>query len=1016
MLRLLLLLGAILLVPSLATADAPPFVPCSWTLVILPDTQYYSKSHPDIYTSQTQWIRDNVTARNIKYVIHEGDVTDNNSDAQWLNAVSSMSLLDGAVPYAMVPGNHDVSGNRVSQLSERFLSRTRSMATFGDTYEHDGTPPDYTNPNDDLNNSYHLFSAGGQDWIVICLEWAPRDAVLGWANQLLDTYSGRTAMIVTHAYLNNDDTRYDWWLKGTNQQYNPHSYDSGQLLGGVNDGEEIWRNLIDTCDSSYLDTCSPPHAQCDPTDPHNVWTGCDPAKPSYLHPHENVLFVLNGHVLGDGAGRLSSTTGRGNMVHQILANYQALQPNGGNGYLRLLEFRPDGTVQVYAYSPYLDARLTDDQQQFMLPSPIPAAPTGSGSTDQTPTSMRFTWQDNANNETGFKIYYDLGSGEPATLQATTAANATYYDAAGLSSGSEYSFQVQAISGNFNGARSPLLVTETLPANGINAPLITQQPATQPFCPGGSAVFNVSADGTGPLSYRWQKNSADLPDGGHCSGVTTSSLTMSNLDSSDWADYRCLVTNSGGTVISDDAHLAVVPAPAAPANAGDVGTTSSITWYWSDVSGETGYRLKDASGVSVSGDLPANTTQWVESGLTPNAPYTRRVHAFAGCMESLGSTVRTRYPLAKAGISTDGTGATGNVWCATASVGGYYGLAKTFTFSNPAGFGISTPGGSEWRATGSEYKWNKSATETWGGSGSSWSSGTKNLTPNAGEGDYYLHVRAKNGNQNWNNNDVADYGPFHVDGTAPASSCEPLSGVYDGSVSVSLSASEPAVVYYTTDGGEPTPSSAIYSTPLLLSSDTVLRFYAVDAAGNAESPKQSVSYRVLSDSGRIAAVKRLGADSPVSLGSKYLHKKSGTFGYIEEPDRTAGIRVEGSITAAQNSVVSLLGSLRKPVGSECYILLDTITPAGSVDVRPLGANNATAVLAMLTGVRVKTWGMVHPGSITANSFTLDDGSTGTGIAVITDAPPGVSEGEFVVVTGAMGFAGSPVVYAVQVQGL
>jgi hypothetical protein len=53
-------------------------------------------------------------------------------------------------------------------------------------------------------------------------------------------------------------------------------------------------------------------------------------------------------------------------VHQILNDYEALR-GGGSGYLRLLEFLPDGkTVRVKAYSPVLDKYLTDPRNQFDL--------------------------------------------------------------------------------------------------------------------------------------------------------------------------------------------------------------------------------------------------------------------------------------------------------------------------------------------------------------------------------------------------------------------------------------------------------------------------------------------------------------------------------------------------------------------------------------------------------------------------------------------------------------------------
>jgi hypothetical protein len=78
----------------------------------------------------------------------------------------------------------------------------------------------------------------------------------------------------------------------------------------------------------------------------------------------NFAITLNGHVLGDGTGYLASTNDHGNTCHQILANFQ-MRNMGGEGYLRILEFHPDGkTVQVKSYSPVLDKYLLDEDQQF----------------------------------------------------------------------------------------------------------------------------------------------------------------------------------------------------------------------------------------------------------------------------------------------------------------------------------------------------------------------------------------------------------------------------------------------------------------------------------------------------------------------------------------------------------------------------------------------------------------------------------------------------------------------------
>ncbi len=95
------------------------------------------------------------------------------------------------------------------------------------------------------------------------------------------------------------------------------------------------------------------------------------------------------------------------------------------------------------------------------------------------------------------------------------------------------------------------------ARGNLAPVITTQPQPQSVCPGSTATFTVVATGTGTLSYQWQKNGSNLSNGGHYSGVTTATLTVSNASAADAANYRCVVTSSGGSSTSNQAALTLL---------------------------------------------------------------------------------------------------------------------------------------------------------------------------------------------------------------------------------------------------------------------------------------------------------------------------------------------------------------------------------------------------------------------------------------------------------------------------
>ncbi|HEY4078486.1 MAG TPA: metallophosphoesterase, partial [Rhizomicrobium sp.] len=76
-------------------------------LVDLPDTQHYASTYPAILRAQLRWIRDSVAALNIRMVVHVGDITDFDSTPEWALVDADFELLDEAVPYLVVPGNHD---------------------------------------------------------------------------------------------------------------------------------------------------------------------------------------------------------------------------------------------------------------------------------------------------------------------------------------------------------------------------------------------------------------------------------------------------------------------------------------------------------------------------------------------------------------------------------------------------------------------------------------------------------------------------------------------------------------------------------------------------------------------------------------------------------------------------------------------------------------------------------------------------------------------------------------------
>ena len=84
----------------------------------------------------------------------------------------------------------------------------------------------------------------------------------------------------------------------------------------------------------------------------------------------------------------------------------------------------------------------------------------------------------------------------------------------------------------------------------SAPTITQHPVSRTVAPGASVTFSVRASGSGTLSYQWQRNGLDIP------GATSQDYTLVAADTDNGAQFRAVVSNDNGSVISNSATLTV----------------------------------------------------------------------------------------------------------------------------------------------------------------------------------------------------------------------------------------------------------------------------------------------------------------------------------------------------------------------------------------------------------------------------------------------------------------------------
>ena len=188
------------------------------------------------------------------------------------------------------------------------------------------------------------------------------------------------------------------------------------------------------------------------------------------------------------------------------------------------------------------------------------------------------------------------------------------------------------------------LTVTLP------PTISGQPQSLFVTNGSPASFSVAASGTAPLVYVWQKNGANLSNGGNVSGAGTGKLILSTTTTNDTGSYAVIVSNSWGSVTSSAVALTVAWPPVIggqPQNATiPNGTTASfsvgvsgagplIYWWREDQTNLT-------DGGNVSGSATANL---VLSSITTNnaATYSVVISNVWGSVTSSPATLIVSFP-------------------------------------------------------------------------------------------------------------------------------------------------------------------------------------------------------------------------------------------------------------------------------------------------------------------------------------------------------------------------------------
>ncbi|HVT89389.1 MAG TPA: fibronectin type III domain-containing protein [Tepidisphaeraceae bacterium] len=267
---------------------------------------------------------------------------------------------------------------------------------------------------------------------------------------------------------------------------------------------------------------------------------------------------------------------------------------------------------------------------------IPPAPATLVATAISTSQIKLTWS-NVAGETGFKIDRSANGSDWSQL-ATTAANIVTYTDSALSTNTVYYYRVKAYSAAGNGEATGSANTRTL----LAAPTGLAATATS------TSQINLTwNDVEGETGYRLEKLSGTAwVQVGNILDADTTEVSVNNLAAGTAYSFRLRAINSGGAS-AQTATAAATTVPPAPTLAATVFSNTQINLSWTNVAGETGYKIErsaDGSDWSQISTTAANVVSFASSSLTANTTYYYRVRATNAAGDSAYSSSLSRKTL------------------------------------------------------------------------------------------------------------------------------------------------------------------------------------------------------------------------------------------------------------------------------------------------------------------------------------------------------------------------------------
>ncbi len=229
--------------PPIETPDETPTPEVAdFTIAIIGDTQNYVDfgNSPDDgdcqamgpFTDMINWVKNNKTPENIKYVVTLGDITDEfgqtsaSAEGQWQRARETYDiLLNNNIPFGVVPGNHDMKlashhnypNDGTTFMVNPFFNKYFPRSIFPD-YNRGSYPSALSN-----ENHYDVINTPAGEFLFIYLRWhhteEEADPAIDWAYEVASSpsHSNKKIVLITHYTVARSDAdsdgKNDWGVQ-----------------------------------------------------------------------------------------------------------------------------------------------------------------------------------------------------------------------------------------------------------------------------------------------------------------------------------------------------------------------------------------------------------------------------------------------------------------------------------------------------------------------------------------------------------------------------------------------------------------------------------------------------------------------------------------------------------------------------------------------------------------------------------------------------------------------------------